>query len=559
MNILIIIPGFIPSTIIGILRPLAAIQRQGEINLRLRLTNIPIFISNDIEWCDVAVFCRSCEINDLYQLYKLKRQGKKIIYEIDDNFEEMPLTTDSGLYHRNFSRLHVIKRFFSLSDVTRIYSDRMLERSQHYGARPQLIKSYFDKTIIEDLKRPASDGIIRIAYPTERIDDSNFEEKIFSAVRTVLLKYRGKIEFHLWRKSMPRQLTDVKGVVLNKVIRDYEKFIRAFFKVGFDIGLAPGVDIPFFHSKTNNKYREFGGCKIAGIYSNFAPYSNSVTHEYSGLLVGSSSEEWSAAIERLVLDSNLRAKITANAANDVYNNYSFDKSIESWRNCFKRLKDHKSLKPNWISPSEKLPNYAFVSLSHIGKEDRRFEYFKLAVNAVRKATVFQYNAESYLQYTSPGTFAASVLLINRQEQLQILLLLLHHSNSAIIDITGYEDDADIVIRSVLEEVQNISITFLATVEQSKESLLISSTSDYLLISSVNEPPIFQASTLNGYPAAYLELAERHIQFSSNIIGLFPFKSLIEINHTITNLCSRWNRRFKTVWLWVMWRLGFQKF
>ena len=59
MNVLAILPGFIPSTIIGILKPLMNLERLREIKLRVRIHKLSFFISYDIDWCDVAVFCRN--------------------------------------------------------------------------------------------------------------------------------------------------------------------------------------------------------------------------------------------------------------------------------------------------------------------------------------------------------------------------------------------------------------------------------------------------------------------------------------------------------------------
>jgi len=561
MNVLAILPGFIPSTIIGVLRPLADLERRGEIKLRLRLYNVPVFLSYDIDWCDAAVFCRNCEIKDLSALYELKRKGKKIVYEIDDNFEEIPLTTDVGIYHRSFFRLHVLKRFFSLSDVTRVYSDRLLHRAVAHGARPQVIRSYFDKSIIDGLQRQAPDDVVRIAYPTGRVDDDELEERVFSAVRMILQKYDAKVEFHLWRKYVPRQLSGVKGVVLNKGVRGYDNFIRSFFQAGFDIGLAPGIDTPFFHSKTNNKYREFGGCGIAGVYSNFHPYSNSVTHEHSGLLVGSSTEEWAAAIERLVLDDKLRARIANSAAEDVFSNYSFESAVESWRKCLRMLKDNKSELPEWIPSSEQWPVFAFVHLGSVVEEDRRYEYLQLSLNAIPGCTLQQFTSVSeYLNSPIRRSFTASIFFISNENELQALTVLLPLSASIIIDMTTYGDDADSAVRHLRETASGVPMTFLVTHEHTKTSGLITTIADCVLLNEINPSSIAQEFSLAGYPAAYLELAERHIRFTPHKrMKSGRLARLSAIPYVIADRYARWKGRFETVFMWIKWRLGFRRF
>ena len=562
MNVLAVLPGFIPSTIIGVLRPLAELERRKEIKLRLRLNNVPIPISHDIDWCDVAVFCRNCEVEDLYVLYELKRKDKKVVYEIDDNFEEIPLTTEIGEYHRSFFRLHVLKRFFALSDVTRVYSDRLLQCVVAHGARPQAIRSYFDKSIIHGLSRRPSDGVIKIAYPTGRIDDRELEDQIFSAVRMILKKYSGKVEFHIWRKSLPRQLSGVKGVVLNKGVRGYDKFIQSFFEAGFDIGLGPGLDTSFFHSKTNNKYREFGGCGIAGVYSDFPPYSNSVIHEQSGLLAGNSTAEWAADIERLVLDDKLRARIVKNAAVDVFSNYTFENAVESWRECLALLGSLISVTPEWLPSPKQFPIFSFINMGlKEDKLDRRFEYVLLACKVIPNSLLEQFAAAE--DYLKSGWFrriaSASIFLVNDEVGLKTLSQLITLSPSAIVDLTTYEGDIDGAVRNLLGFTSIVPISFLVTLEQTKAFPPIQTSIDYVLTIKGQPSLIDQEFSLEGYPAAYLDLLERHIRHAPvKKTSSFLMRPLVKI-HVFYDRYAIWKGRLETLSMFIKWRLGLRIF
>ena len=555
MNVLAIIPDFIPSTIIGVLRPLADLERRGEIKFRLQLCRISLFISQDIDWCDIAVFCRNCEVNDLTILYELKRKGKKIVYEIDDNFEEISLTTNVGVYHRYFPRLHVLKRFFSLSDVTRVYSERLLERAVAHSAHPQLIRSYFDQSIIEGLQRRPSDSVIRIVYPTGRIDDDELERNIFSAMKIILQKYNGEVEFHLWRKSVPKQLAKIKGVILNENIRNYEKFIRSFFKAGFDIGLAPGVDTPFFHSKTNNKYREFGGCHIAGVYSNILPYSNSVTHNQTGLLVGKSVDDWVTAIDQLIININLRQRIVDNAAEDIEINYQFNSCVQSWRDCLFHLKGQNSEIPKWLPSPDQYPLFACVSLSSRYDLNKRFKYLKSACSCIPKSLLFRLSTERYLNSVFKADFSAIILFFCSDDELETLITILPTANSIIIDFSTYEGNIDRIIKELRGLSPNMPISFLFTYEQCKKSILIYTMQDYILLDENKFSEINHAFSLSGYPAAYIDLIERHIKFGSKQIKSNYIACFIIFLNIITAYYSRWKRRIQNVSMLIRWRLG----
>ena len=69
--------------------------------------------------------------------------------------------------------------------------------------------------------------------------------------------------------------------------RDYPAFLRALSRVDWSFGIAPLADLPSRRGKSDNKYREYGACRIPAIYSDCPAYSRSVVDGRTGLLVSS--------------------------------------------------------------------------------------------------------------------------------------------------------------------------------------------------------------------------------------------------------------------------------
>ena len=128
-----------------------------------------------------------------------------------------------------------------------------------------------------------------------------------------------RIEAHFWGPRPPAELPAARH---HAVVHDYDRFLRRFSAAGFEIGLAPLADDVFHRSKTNTKFREYGACGIAGVYSDVEVYSACVRHAETGLLVVNEMEAWYRALRQLVDDADLRRKIQRQARVEIEERYS---------------------------------------------------------------------------------------------------------------------------------------------------------------------------------------------------------------------------------------------
>jgi glycosyltransferase involved in cell wall biosynthesis len=559
---LVFAPGLLPSVVIGVLKPLVALENLGEVAVRLRFSSVRLFADNDLEWCEVAVFCRNCEIADLEYLYQLKRLGKRVIYEVDDNFEEISLNTPIGIYHRSFYRLHALRRFFALADLTRVYSERMRLRGEAHGAKVRVVRSYFDANLIQGIPAPAKGGVIKIAYPTGRIDDPRLEAMFYEALRQVLLTFQGRIELHLWRKSCPSQLTGVPGVVLNPGVRSYEAFVKSFYAQGFDIGLAPLVDEPFFHSKSNNKYREFGGCAVAAIYSDMPPYADCVVHEETGLLVENTVEAWVQAIGRLIGDRELRNVIARNARSDVERNFNFQNAVASFRQILSEVQSASPRRSEWLYQKDSRLIVAFVDSVAEGKDQtglpKRLDIFYNTIGLLKGD---YYLNSAYELLTNPVAATKSnvvLLVVDVLTDLEQGKLSFPLCNSVILDLSQLRCEPDVFLSTFAE--LNIAIPMSWLLADGQEGLAAYARRIGMsyAVASPSATRIENDYSLRGYSAAYLDLIERHTchgkvlkQAKLRGIGSAIGARLQRLADLIAGYSGRVNR----VWLLFLWRLG----
>ncbi len=332
-NVLFISEQLIPSSVIAVVKPFLELQKQNKLKFTIRYTNH--YKESDIEACDIIVLCRQFYPNNLTIIELARKHNKKIIYDIDDNFFELSVDNPLGQYHRHPMHLYGLTEMIKNADAVRVYSHPMKEIADKYNSNVHLVKSYFDFSMIADLKRTEHDKI-RIVYATSRGKNDTLAKIYLSAVARILDEFEDKVEFYAFGQ-IPDELKDFDNTIKLPYKPNYSQFIRFFYSYSFDIGLAPLINDRFHNSKTNNKFREYGAMGVCGVYSDVPIYSECVTHGVNGMLVDNSSESWYIAIKQLITDKELRQKIRRNAAEDVKKYYSMENTCNDWQRIIETL------------------------------------------------------------------------------------------------------------------------------------------------------------------------------------------------------------------------------
>jgi hypothetical protein len=187
---------------------------------------------------------------------------------------------------------------------------------------------------------------VKIVYATSRREDRL--ASIFSdALSHLLREYAQDVEMCFWGFK-PQEFIDFPNVRFRKFSSNYDKFLHQFSSVGFDIGLAPLTDDRFHQSKTNNKFREYAACCIAGIYSDVEVYSNCIQDRVTGLLVPNKPEAWYSALKTLIENVDLRQKISQAARVQVETRYSSRQFQDEWMRMIKSVLDPSKNQPGVV-------------------------------------------------------------------------------------------------------------------------------------------------------------------------------------------------------------------
>jgi len=320
-RVLAVLPGFIPSTMITVVKPLMNLHRAGRIFARIVLESQAG--RNDIDWAEAIVFCRNTAPWFAPLLTAIRSRGTPLIYDLDDNLFDLPPGCEDGARVRESSRQAMLEEYLRAAALVRVYSQTLAQRVA--ALNPRVVQCFgpVDLSLISPLRERQSPGPIKIVYATSRTQDALCE--IFRpALARLSSRYEGRIEIHFWGCRPP------PGAVLpnlhcHGLICQYDRYLRRFSRAGYDIGLAPMPDDPFYRSKSNNKFREYGASGIAGIYSHGSVYADCVQDDVSGLLVANDADSWHDALVRLIEDESLRTRIQRQARQYVQEHYAQEK------------------------------------------------------------------------------------------------------------------------------------------------------------------------------------------------------------------------------------------
>lgn len=169
--------------------------------------------------------------------------------------------------------------------------------------------------------------------------NSHYEDLSFIAkpLKDILNKYDNVKFVYFGDMRLSKLFSDVpkdKLEIQSWVKQDVYPYKLA--TINADIGLCPVVDNVFNRQKSAIKWMEYSVMGMASIASDYPPYSPVMENEKDGLLV-KTQQDWYDAIERLILDADLRKKLAKNAYDKVYQEHNADTKAYLWRDAYDAL------------------------------------------------------------------------------------------------------------------------------------------------------------------------------------------------------------------------------
>ncbi|MER8916548.1 glycosyltransferase family 1 protein [Mesorhizobium sp. M0761] len=260
----------------------------------------------------------------------LSDAGRPYVYYIDDNFWRIVGDNPLALYYRHPTVRKSLEFMVSHAETVIVNSPELARFVSSFNARVTVLPSFFDFSLIDGPSSVSTDEIrIGFAGSPSRVADLS----LISPLIQPILERFPKTVFE-FAGVLPWGVKAGARVRFFPHTGDYGAYIKFQTSRNWAIGLAPLIDHEANRSKTDNKYREYGALRIAGIYSNITPYKDVVRDAQTGLLVDNTEKAWLDAISMLVKLPEKRNELIGVAFDDAKKRYTLSTVSQNWADVF---------------------------------------------------------------------------------------------------------------------------------------------------------------------------------------------------------------------------------
>jgi len=328
VDALVVVPSTRPSLDNAILLPLRSLREQEgflydvkhehEVNKEMIAAAATVIFAGNVE--PVA-----------YDLLEIAQGlNKRTVYIMEDNVLELQPDSPSGQYYAEPSRRETCVRFLKQAHIVKVENSELANYIyEHFNSNVVHIQSSVDFEWLDQQERGERElGHIVIGY------EGNSQEEDFAPVIPALdriLDYYGgfvKVEFIGY---VPAALAEHPNVTYKGREMEYTTFLQQLNRSNWDIGLAPLRNNLYNRCKTVTTLREYGACRIPGIYSSSSVYSPWIVQGDSGYLVPHTEEGWYEGIQTMIEDPAMRLRIREENEKVVRQQFALDKGMRDWK------------------------------------------------------------------------------------------------------------------------------------------------------------------------------------------------------------------------------------
>ncbi len=289
--------------------------------------------------CDVLIAFRGCSRRSLKCFKAASSVGVTTVWSSDDDLLELEASNPVGGRYQKSHIRESMEWMIKHADFVWVFSPHM--QSKYARARQGVYRTNsvapfkMDREEVSSKSSHPSDNVVRIGH----IGDFTHRQEMLPLIEVVnnltIANLPMPWEFH-FAGYTPEELEGHPNVRSFPYIKGVDAFHAWLKDAEWSIGIAPLRDTTFNACKSDNKFRTFGGLGIAGVYADVPPYRDAVSHRITGIISKHTPEDYTDAIQSLMLGETLRKSIAENAKLTCLERYEIQSVVHGYRQLIRQ-------------------------------------------------------------------------------------------------------------------------------------------------------------------------------------------------------------------------------
>lgn len=280
-----------------------------------------------VDEADVIVIQRHSNEFFLEAIPTLQAQGKKIVYDLDDNLWNIPASNPA---HNLFPSkgLKTTKKIIQLCDYVTVSTQPLMDWMLREGFNKNIIVI---PNMIEDVLpfRERANDKIRIGYAGSPTHVGDFNYKLCDALRKAKREFDCELVFMGYNPIKGGECEFHTGCKV-------EEYLVTLNNLNLDIAIAPLANNLFNQCKSNLKFLEYSACGFATIASDVYPYTYTVDAPENGYLIDN-DKTWYTALYTLIKVKEKRDQFSKQSWEFVRDNFTYKYAGQLIRNRWESI------------------------------------------------------------------------------------------------------------------------------------------------------------------------------------------------------------------------------
>lgn len=265
---------------------------------------------SDLEGFDVVVVQRQVTPENFKALQMLRKAGKKIVYDLDDNVWQLPSSNPAQKYFKMMEDGfgYCVKEVNLITVSTQTLKSAVRTALPNIKQEIIVVPNSIDFDLFHESPLKKDDDQVIVGWAGSNTHDADMTEVCY--ILPELLENNPKLNLEFVGGGVPRNLEGKERVRFKKWVPVGE-FANRFSSWSWDISMAPLEQHRFNYSKSCIKALESAAVKIPCLMSNVRPY-----HEFCALggkdlewLLCDSQRDWKTKLEVLINEPERRKEL----------------------------------------------------------------------------------------------------------------------------------------------------------------------------------------------------------------------------------------------------------